>query len=208
MRGLSNIYALLRDPDFPIQYYDVDFYPRYDYGLDNEDWVNALDSELCLDFARTGNSITFKFTGHGRFPVVTTTGAETEVDLPASWGAAAVAVGVLLLGAGYSQAVYKKHLESQHQIAQTRTENLRGDLLAAEVANMKAKTDAIQKAMKAGSSKAQSGRPRRIERAIINNVQVIQNIIHTENIIEAKINGFPVVENDDDLDSETETTES
>lgn len=208
MRGLSNIYALLRDPDFPIEYYDFDFYPRYGYWLDDEQWVNAVDSELCLDFARTGNSITFKFTGHGRFPVVTTNGADTEVDMPVSWGAAVVGVGVLLAGAAVSQEMYKQYLENQHQIAQTRTENLRGDLVAAEIANVRAKTDSIQHAMKTGTSNAKSIRERRKERAIINNVQVVQNILHTENIIGARVNSFPVVENDDGSDIDAETPES
>jgi len=141
MMALSNLYAILRDPDVEINSFDPERgYPNV-YRF-HRAYTDAVDSELCLDYARTGNSITFRFGGHGIWPAVkVNSSADIEVEFPASWGATAVGVGVLLAGVQYSQDLYDRHLDRQIKRVEISSKQATERLTDAEAEKAKAEAE-------------------------------------------------------------------
>jgi hypothetical protein len=192
MAVLSNLYALLSDPVAPLKYYDVDMHPRL-YGLNWHFRNRHSNSQLCLDFARSGNSVTFRFSGRSAFPAIKIDGENIEIEVPVTWTAAALGVGALILGVGCSQKIYNQYLDSQIKTSQVRSENFRGDLLRAEIDNMKALTEEIHQRINDSTRRpSPSTRSERKKQVIINNVNMFRDVISTENITVVSVNGLPV----------------
>jgi hypothetical protein len=192
MLCLSNIYALLSNPDVPSLLFEPDEF--YDYRRDP--WESSyLDSDLCLDFARTGNSITLRFDGHDRWPKLrANSNNDVELVFPNKWGPTVMAVGVAVAGAEYSMHLWKSYLEREQQRAQTEVQLAEVERKRAEVDLLRAQTDEIHERMRQSRTSAPRVPPRlaRNTRPIQRNINVFNNIIYSGNINQVSINGLQI----------------
>lgn len=192
MMSLSSIYALLRDPDIPTRSFDPDgpyFYNRIGH------LTPELDSELCLDFARTGNSIVLRFDGRRTLPQIKFNSLDdVEVVLPKKWGPTAVAAGVLVAGLEYSQHLWNGYLERELKNAEIQTEVWRREKIEAEVAFERARTEEILariEELRRGRTPPVN-RTAKTTRVIQKNINVFNNIIGSVNINTVSINGIEI----------------
>lgn len=199
MLSLSNLYTLLMDPDFPLVRFDPYQSALTDYQNMNQRL--SVDAELCLDFARSGNSITFKFGGHGVPPAFRmNSSTDYEVDVPARWAAAAAGVAVLLAGAQYSQELYSAHLARQATIADIASKKAAQQLAEVEIEKIKAETDKQQTGAPTERAWPQStvSKSREERKAIVvqNNIDLFNSVIGHANITAVIVNNVHVkVEN-------------
>ena len=179
LHNLHNLYALALGED-----YDYNFGDRYyRYPI----LRTRGRSDLCLDFARSGESITFKFGGRNVFPKINWHGSDLDIELPI-WTAAALGVGALLLG---GDEIYGRYQSHKLIDAQTQTEIKQADRLNAEIAKMQAETNEILSRTK---RIARDDRPRMSSRsriaAISNQINEFHTTINNSNVEIVSINGI------------------
>lgn len=173
LQSLHNLYRLVSDQGQDDRHHRV--FPYRSRGR----------SELCLDFVRTGESITFRFGGRNAFPKIEWKGSDVDVELPV-WTAAALGVGALLLGGDDLYDRYQTHLLKDAQI---QTERKQSDKLEAEIEKMRAETNEILARAKAHLPR-QGIFPRSRTGAVINQINEFHTTISNENIEVVSINGI------------------
>jgi len=201
MGAMSNIYALLSDDyHIPSVFFDTDdsrgfFVP--------ERIRSYMSSELCLDFARTGNSIRFRFSGR-------TTNLEISSHLgKGTMGAIVTAIGALVAIGGNFQENQDRHLDSEqrrqieraqaaHEIYNRHldAEVRRGidrDIAAAQVDRMRAVTESVRQRGQQGKNRPppRTLREQHID-SIVNNVTVVNQVFEAENINAVAVNGVGI----------------
>jgi hypothetical protein len=174
--AMSNIYRLVADDQgTPFGILELGYVP-----LDFLEHIRKdQDSELCLDFARTGNSIEFRFSGRR-------TSAAAKRSHPADGKLRIVlaTVGAVIALAGQGQAIYDHHADAETQ------REIDKNFSSAEIDKIRAETEEIRHRM---NHKPTDAGPRahheRRHKAIAKNVKVIQQIINAPNITVVTING-------------------
>jgi hypothetical protein len=200
MEAMSNIYALLTESiRVPPDYFDPAF---RDFFLANR-IRPYMDSELCLDFARTGNSIRFRFSGRR------TNGTRSSQFGSVQMGAIVTAIGALIAIGGNVQEIHDRHadseqrrrIESERAAEEIYNQHLDGevkrgidrDIAAAQVDRMKATTELVRQRGQQGKNRPP---PRNLQDhrvdSIVNNVTVINQVLASENINDVAVNGLAV----------------
>ena len=174
--AMSNIYSLVADDrDTPVGVLELGYVP-----LDFlEHMRKDQDSELCLDFARTGNSIEFRFSGRR-------TAAAAKRSNPADGKLRIIlaTVGAIIALAGQGQVVYDRHEDATMQ------REIDKNFSVAEIDKIRAETEEIRQRMnhKPTDAAPLSHHDRR-HKAIAKNVKIIQQIINAPNITVVTVNG-------------------
>jgi len=181
LAAMSNIYSLVADERETLVGAFELAYPPPDYL---EYLRTEQDSELCLDFARTGNSIDFRFSGRR-----TAAGEKRATPANPRIRVILATVGAIIALAGQGQLIYDRHADSEMQ------RQIDKEFSVAEIDRIRAETEEIRHRMNDKPTEAGSGQhPHhgRKHKAIVKNVRTIQQIINAPNITVVSINGVPL----------------
>jgi hypothetical protein len=181
LSAMSNIYSLVADEREALAGAFELAYPPPDYL---EYLRTEQDSELCLDFARTGNSIDFRFSGRR-----TAAGAKRGTLGNRRIQVILATVGAIIALAGQGQVIYDRHADSEMQ------RQIDKEFSVAEIDRIRAETEEIRHRMHekpAQTAPSQHPHQGRRHKAIAKNVNIIQRIINAPNITVVTINGVPL----------------
>jgi hypothetical protein len=174
--AMSNIYSLVADErDTPVGILELGYVP-----LDFLEYMRKdQDSELCLDFARTGNSIEFRFSGRR-----TEAAAKRSNPGKGKLRLILATVGAIIALAGQGQVVYDRHADATMQ------REIEKNFSIAEIDKINAETEEIRQRMnhKPTHAGVLTHHERR-HKAIAKNVKIIQQIINAPNITVVTVNG-------------------
>ena len=174
--AMSNIYSLVADDrDTPVGILELGYVPLNFLKHIRKD----RDSELCLDFARTGNSIEFRFSGRR-------TAAAAQRSNPDNRKLRIIlaTVGAIIALAGQGQVVYDRHED-----ATTQREIVKNFSIA-EIDKINAETEEIRQRMNhKPTDAAPLNHHGRRHKGIAKNVKIIQQIINAPNITVVTVNG-------------------
>lgn len=192
--AMSNIYSLVADDrDTPVGILELGYVPLNFLKHIRKD----QDSELCLDFARTGNSIEFRFSGRR-------TAAAAQRSNPDNRRLRIIlaTVGAIIALAGQGQVVYDRHED-----ATTQREIVKNFSIA-EIDKINAETEEIRQRMNHKPTDATPlNHHDRRHKAIAKNVKIIQQIINAPNFTVVTVNGVtlkqeaPVAKDHPDADA-------
>jgi hypothetical protein len=190
--ALSNIYTLVEDDRrLPMSFLDPDF-PLH-VLLERRE--ANLDSQLCLDFARSGNSMDFRFSGRA-----TANGRSRARPNKGKISVILATVGSIIALAGQGQIIMDRHADSvlQRELAKTLSD-LQAEKVRAEIERIRSEMN------HRGTHDEPDSHQQKRRKLIVRNVKVVQQVINAPNITNVVVNGIPLkqepptIQDDDDI---------